>query len=212
MERLMGTLVFSLKNFLLVLNFLSAFAGMILGLTCLYLINTRSYGLNDADASFLDPLIMFGIVIGGAVLVVSILGLCGAANESNGTGIFALKTYSILVGILILVQIIFGGVAYLKREQIPTLIERSWTSAALKDSKLIAQIQSQFSCCGWKSTNDSSAVPPTCIVIFPERNEPCFEAIDESLSSHLSTLGAIGVGLGIIEVRQTLTVVTIVRN
>jgi hypothetical protein len=59
------------------------------------------------------------------------------------------------------------------------------------------QIQSQFNCCGWKSTNDTSAVPPNCISLFPERNRPSFEAIDESLNSHLSTLGMIGVGLAI---------------
>lgn len=140
---------------------------------------------------------MFGIVIGAAICLVSVLGLCGAANDGNG--LIALKTYAILVGVLILVQIIFGGVAYLKRDQLPRLIENSWTSAALNDSSVVSQIEIMFSCCGWKATNDSSAVPSNCVALYPQRNKPCFNAIEVAIADHLDTIGGIGVGLGIIE-------------
>lgn len=100
---------------------------------------------------------------------------------------------------LLFVQIIFGGVAYLKRDQIPRLIEQSWTTAALNDSSVVSQIESVFSCCGWKTINDSSAVPPNCALIFPSRDKPCFVAIGDSISDNLTTLGGIGVGVGIIE-------------
>ena len=115
--------------------------------------------------------------------------------------ILALKSYAILVVLLLFIQVIFGGVAYLKRDEIPRLVEQSWTSAALNDSAVVSQIEAMFSGCGWKAINDSSAVPANCALIFPSRQSSCAEAISDTLKDNLTTLGGIGVGVGIVEVR-----------
>lgn len=143
LDNLVASVEFSLKNFLLVLNFCASLAGIILVfsknraqsghslsptvsdtrlssdtfsfLATIYLTQTQNYGLNGAD-SFLDPLLFFGGILGTAITVVAVLGLCGAANDRNG--ILALKGYAILLGILIFAQIIFGAAAYMAMDMV----------------------------------------------------------------------------------------------
>lgn len=80
------------------------------------------------------------IVIGGIVSIISFLGCFGAANEKG----LLLKTYFVLLIILVILEISVGAAAYAKGDQIPGQLQQSWHNAAASpNSTTLLGIQEQ---------------------------------------------------------------------
>ena len=74
------------------------------------------------------------IIIGILVTIISFLGCFGAANEKG----ILLKTYFIVLCVVIILEIAVGAAAYAQRDNIPNILEQSWKTS---DSSTIIKIQ-----------------------------------------------------------------------
>ncbi|KAJ1336380.1 hypothetical protein BSLG_007164 [Batrachochytrium salamandrivorans] len=157
------------KNLLLLINFLSLLAGLILVGAGGY-INTNSaediVGLSESIA-------VASIVIGCIVAIISFLGCFGAANEKG----VLLKTYFALLLILVILEI----------------------SIALPRMQSVT------------SNVTDAAVSPIC---HPPSNitVSCSQQLTATLKGSLSTIGAAGLALGIVELVGLIFSVVLFRK
>ncbi|KND01986.1 uncharacterized protein SPPG_02492 [Spizellomyces punctatus DAOM BR117] len=183
------------KNLLLLINFLSMLAGLILIGGGAYLIS--STGPEGADFINLGGTVATAaVVIGVIVTIVSFLGCFGAANEKG----MLLKTYFALLIILVILEISVGIAAYSKRNTVENALEGAWKEAlAAKHTTAIMQIEITFECCGY--ADNSTAWPEeNCQEFFHFPTlKTCAEAVKGSLRGSLGTIGAAGLVIGIIE-------------
>ncbi|KAJ1499880.1 hypothetical protein HMI56_004155, partial [Coelomomyces lativittatus] len=128
------------------------------------------------------------IIIGLIVGLVSVAGCCGAANESR----LFLRVYFALLSILILCQIIIGGIAISHKEDVEAYVKDSWQNAYTSDQTLITRVQNFMNCCGL-TTVTTMVVSPCNFTV------PCFSKMKESFVSGMSTMATGALTMGIIE-------------
>ncbi|KAJ3088496.1 hypothetical protein HK102_008606 [Quaeritorhiza haematococci] len=212
-----------IKNLLLLINFLSMLAGLMLVGVGTYM-QTR----DDPEdiVSLSGSVAISAIIIGIIVSIISFLGCFGAANEKG----MLLKTYFALLILVILFQIGVGSAAYAKKDELPGLLEKSWESASNRtrfgvemavsipvilvsvspyeqyphcpvgteperlNPKHLLSSRQQFRCCGFLNITDRPENAPECAY-----NIPCAEKIERTLTSSLNTIGGAGIAMGVIE-------------
>jgi hypothetical protein len=166
-------------------------AGLILMAGGGYIISNNANDIIGLSSSIATAAIGIGIVVS----LISFLGCFGAANEKGGL----LKTYFVLLMILVILQVAIGAAAYAKRDNIDPLLKDAWIAGvkSTEGNKTIVQIQTTFSCCGYESVTDFS-VPQNCAELY-NFNTGCREKLKDSLTSSLSTIGGAGIAIGLIE-------------
>jgi hypothetical protein len=156
-----------------------------------YIISNQANDIIGLSSSIATAAIVIGVIIS----LISFLGCFGAANEKG----MLLKTYFVLLIILVILEVAVGAAAYAKRDNIDPLLQDAWRAGANSptNNATIAQIQTTFRCCGYASVTDN-AVPSNCAAL-TGFNVGCRESLRNNLSSSLSTIGGAGIAIGLIE-------------
>ncbi|KAI8806549.1 Tetraspanin family-domain-containing protein [Cladochytrium replicatum] len=188
------------KNLLLFINFLSLLAGIIMLGAGGYLQSTN--GIDD-----ITNMGVAAIIIGIIITIVSFLGCFGAANEKG----MLLKTYFVMLLVLVILEISVGSAAYAKRGDISTYVENRWRQAYYQQPSNILIVEQTFRCCGFMNTTDMS-IPINCVEQFPDRNTPCFANVDGSLKGSLNMIGGAGLVIGFIELVGLIFSVVLFRR
>ena len=128
-----------IKNLLLAINFLSMMAGIILMAGGAYIVSNKVSDIVGLSGGIAAASIIIGIL----VTIISFLGCFGAANEKG----ILLKTYFIVLCVVIILEIAVGAAAYAQRDNIPYILENSWKSTYAADSGSIVKIQNSVSDC-----------------------------------------------------------------
>jgi hypothetical protein len=77
------------------------------------------------------------IVIGVIVTLISFFGCFGAANEKG----ILLKTYFVILCIIIVLEMGVGIAAYSKRDSIPEALATAWKEVAQRDPVVILKVE-----------------------------------------------------------------------
>ena len=128
-----------IKNLLLAINFLSMMAGIILMAGGAYIVSNKVSDIVGLSGGIAAASIIIGIL----VTIISFLGCFGAANEKG----ILLKTYFIVLCVVIILEIAVGAAAYAQRDNIPNILENSWKNTYAADSVSIVKIQNSVSYC-----------------------------------------------------------------
>ncbi|KAJ2402465.1 hypothetical protein GGI23_000695 [Coemansia sp. RSA 2559] len=99
------------------------------------------------------------IVLGSLVTLISVLGIIGSVKRSQN--MFA--TYSGLLTLLVLVQLIALLVIYFKPSHVEARFGNVWESLYQNDPDSIKMIEKDLKCCGFKDPVDM-AIPKHCAV------------------------------------------------
>jgi Tetraspanin family len=129
------------------------------------------------------------IVLGVAVMIISILGCCGAHKRSK----FLLTAYFIIVFIIVVAQLGVIIAMYVYRDKVPDTLEDAWDDTKADDQ---TSIMKAFKCCGWKNSTDVKS-GAKC----PENSsaKPCAKKIDDFVEDHLLTISIAGIVLLVVE-------------
>jgi hypothetical protein len=181
------------KNTLLVVNFVSLFAGILL-------VATGSYVKTHEEVllGFSSSLPLFACLLGIVISIVSVMGCFGSANDEYGAG--ALRKYMISLSFLILAQILLGVIAYSQGQGIPVVIESAWLDA--NNANTVNLLQVYFQCCGFRQINDTVSQKTQCETLHQDwalNHPPCYPTIEAALRDSLSSLGAAGLVVGILQ-------------
>lgn len=113
--------------------------------------------LSTNEVSFLTDPVIWLFVLGGVVFMLGTLGCLGALREN----ICMLKCFSIIMGLILLLEIGGGCAIYFYRAQIQAQFQKSLTDVTITDYRenadfqdLIDALQSGLSCCGVNSYED----------------------------------------------------------
>ena len=182
-------------------------------------------GDNDVDKAA-NILIAAGVL----VLIIGIIGCCGAIKENK----CCLLLYSLLVFVIFILEIAAGIMAYRNRDKMEEEVTKAITTTVIKEygnpknskvTKAINFAQEQIKCCGavnykdWKHsywgnhTAKTDEVPFSCCKnnditncttapLKPENiyQEGCIEGMKDWAKEHLVVIGGIGVGIAIIQI------------
>eukprot|EP00455_Lapot_gusevi_P049623 TRINITY_DN7072_c0_g1_i4.p1 TRINITY_DN7072_c0_g1~~TRINITY_DN7072_c0_g1_i4.p1 ORF type:complete len:303 (+),score=60.06 TRINITY_DN7072_c0_g1_i4:123-1031(+) len=137
------------KRTLIGINAIFIFFGIIL---C----SIGTYGLSSRVVNKLTGInLSVGVVILGVfVILISLVGMCGALRQSRLLLIF----YSLILIILFICQISVGIAVYVKREDADSYLISGWNGAS---NELRIELQNFYLCCGLQAFNETN------------RGEPC---------------------------------------
>ncbi|KAJ3040820.1 hypothetical protein HDV00_010435 [Rhizophlyctis rosea] len=127
------------KNLLLLINFLSMLAGLILIIGGAY---AKSTTAGQALINVAESLAGWAIAIGVIVTAVSFFGCFGAANEKG----MLLKTYFALLMLLVVLEIAVGIAAYAKKDDVENLLGDAWAKSYADDPSSVASVEGTVSC------------------------------------------------------------------
>ncbi|KAJ3047559.1 hypothetical protein HK097_011424 [Rhizophlyctis rosea] len=181
------------KNLLLLINFLSMLAGLILIIGGAYSKSTVS-GDNFALLNVAGALAGWAIAIGVIVTAVGFFGCFGAANEKG----MLLKTYFAMLLLLVVLEIAVGIAAYAKKDDVENLLGHAWEDAYKNDVNKVKAIERAFSCCGYKPNQFVGLENCEALMGGPPV-QSCHEVATASLKGSLNSLGGAAIALGIIE-------------
>ncbi|KAF4524097.1 hypothetical protein B566_EDAN007680 [Ephemera danica] len=119
----MGCGTVTIKYLLFIVNLIFAVGGLALVITgSLIMSNIVKFkevlGENMGHHHAHDPAV-FNVVVGSIVLLIAFFGCCGAVQESHGMVI----TYSVLMCIILLVQLICGFFVHIHTSEIVEIVE-----------------------------------------------------------------------------------------
>uniref|UniRef100_A0A224XJR8 Tetraspanin n=1 Tax=Panstrongylus lignarius TaxID=156445 RepID=A0A224XJR8_9HEMI len=147
------------------------------------------------------------IVVGVLVFCIAFLGCCGAIRESH----CMLTTYAVILSTLLVVQFAIGITAFVYRNKIEdslnSVINQTFENDKAVD--IVDEIQMDLQCCGldgpiwYKSVNLPSSCcgrtkGKTCFIIEAYIGG-CHDKIIDLVQSSLKLLGAIAIGISVIE-------------
>ncbi|KAI9193688.1 Tetraspanin family-domain-containing protein [Polychytrium aggregatum] len=178
------------KNILLLINFLSMLAGIILICGGCYI---QTQAPSDDLIGISSGIAVAAIVIGLIVSVVSFLGCFGAANEKG----LLLKTYFAILILLIILELGVGIAGYTQRNGVVPLLETNWYQQVQNNNTLILTVEKSFGCCGFHNVTDSP-LPTNCAAAYGY-TQGCFSSLRDALQGSLSTIGGAGIVIGVIE-------------
>ncbi|ESO86955.1 hypothetical protein LOTGIDRAFT_235152 [Lottia gigantea] len=151
------------------------------------------------------------IAAGIIVLVVTFIGFCGAWMESQ----CMLIIYFTAVLVVFALEIAVGIIGFIYRDEIDGTLENQLLQG-LKDPERRGSwdiIQKQFRCCGVNSASDwqtdaSSSVPDSCCQyrgcgttgMANAYRSGCYTKSQEFIKNNFYTLGAAGIGLGVLQI------------
>jgi len=163
---------------------------------------------------------------GCLAVISSLLGYTAVALQNRGL----LALFTILLTVVFMFESIIGLLAYVYQEQIDKDLDRYLNTTFIQQygidmerTQAVDRIQTELSCCGAESysdwltsgwylnSTDKNPVPDSCCKTFSEgcgaRDHPsnipytgCIHKISLELSSHLVILGAVGLGVALLQV------------
>jgi len=185
-----------IKYITLLVNLLFLITGIILIALGAYALTE---GVDEISSVTLSALV---ITLGCFVFIVSMFGCIGAAKENCSF----FMVYSILVFIFIFIEIAFGVIAWVKRDDIPALADTNWSYLYDHDRAAIERIETTFKCCGWENVNDR-AVPPydnddtrTCVGEYPDHGDlSCQTSVTDSIENGMVVLGITAISVAVFQ-------------
>ncbi|RKO97439.1 hypothetical protein CXG81DRAFT_25214 [Caulochytrium protostelioides] len=180
------------KNLLLLINFLSLLAGLILIGGGGYL---NAHEMNSAFSGLVHSIAAAAICIGVIVALISFVGCFGAANEKG----MLLRTYFALLCIVVILEIGVGAAAIARKDSINSLLVTYYDGqAARTDGGSLVEVGTALKCCWYGQGSAPGTCDAPALAEFASQN--CFSYIEDSLTSSLATIGGAGVAIGVIEV------------
>ncbi|KAH6590058.1 hypothetical protein BASA50_009759 [Batrachochytrium salamandrivorans] len=150
-------------------------------------------------------LINFLSLLAGLILV----GAGGYINTNSAEDIVGLSESIAVASIVI--GCIHGAAAYAKRDEVSNSLDVAWHSSFSSGrNTTIAGIEKLLNCCGFSNVTDA-AVSPIC---HPPSNitVSCSQQLTATLKGSLSTIGAAGLALGIVELVGLIFSVVLFRK
>uniref|UniRef100_A0A667YTI5 Tetraspanin 1 n=1 Tax=Myripristis murdjan TaxID=586833 RepID=A0A667YTI5_9TELE len=167
----------------------------------------------------------FCIAIGAVLVLLGLLGCCGAQKESK---CLLLTFFSIIL--VIFIAEVAAGVVALAYSSFAEGILKAWATPALKEqygsdpvvTKIWNTTMTELKCCGFTNYTDfvgsefaaesGGSLPPICCQLnsFPCSTEEaelsnikgCFDQILEIFKKHANIVGGIAAGIGVLEVKS----------
>ncbi|KAI9314842.1 Tetraspanin family-domain-containing protein [Dichotomocladium elegans] len=139
-ERFISRRTQGLRESLSIFHLLAMVAG-------LAILSIGAYTFNSTVSRTLSLILL---AVGSFVTVISFTAYFGAHIEHVGF----LKTYSSTVAILLILELITLGVAYLYRKQADLFGSQAWDFFKENDSKLLFDIEQSLHCCGYSDPSD----------------------------------------------------------
>jgi len=199
---------------------------VIAGILCIYLgISTNSRiatfdDLVNLSAYSVASKILIGVGI--VMFVLAFLGCCGSVKENH----FMVMTYSVLVGLILVIQIGAAVAAYYKQDDLNDLLEEKMKESLPKagDNPELRRvwdvIQSHAECCGVKDYRDwfdvislnvsiSQKIPESCC--YPQMTEGCALSVTpttppEEAAKKIFTTGCVVRGVEYMNIGRGATV------
>jgi len=172
----------AIKTILFILNISSLFVGLLLIFV--------GYSI-ESYPDFGNELIpWFIIALGTLILLISFTGCYGASKDN----IWFLNAYFKLLLSVVILQIVFGLIAFYYRNDGEKILTVGWDRAYKANPNLIEQVEKLFECCGFYDINDR-AVPAKCHIV-TGFTEGCFKTLNQSYQDSHLAIGMLGVILG----------------
>lgn len=180
-------------------------ANTLSSISALILIGASIYGMIVTDvhfASYAIPLASF--ILGLFVLLVSMIGCCGAVIEHKQV----LIAYFIILAVLIIAQVNIAIIMFTNARNVETILDKAWDKAYEDQPGLIRDIEHKYFCCGFRNTRDRAipkSSPDAC-----EKNpwfgydQSCLTSLTNVYRSNQTALGILGLILAIIQVLALL--------
>lgn len=152
---------------------------VIAGILCIYLGISTNARINTFEdlvnlSAYSVPSKIF-IGVGIVMFIIAFLGCCGSVKENH----FMVMTYSVLVGLILVIQIGAAVAAYNKADDLSALLEKNLQDSLPKYGndteiqKVWNVIQSHAQCCGVKNFRDWFDVLSPTITISGKVPESC---------------------------------------
>lgn len=202
----MGFCECTAKFALFVFNLICAVLGLIIiGFSVITNIHGKPF--KDMLSGQITLVTIILIVIGVLVFLIAFLGCCGAVKENH----CMLTTYAVILSTLLVVQFAIGITAFVYRNKIEgslnSMISQTFENDKAED--IVDEIQMDLHCCGltgpqwWAIIN----LRPSCCgrtkdkscTIINAYPDGCQDKIIDLIKSSLKLLGAIAIGISVIE-------------
>nr|CAG8527466.1 5325_t:CDS:2 [Entrophospora candida] len=180
-------------------------ANTLSSISALILIGASIYGMIATDvhfASYAIPLASF--ILGLFVLLVSMVGCCGAVIEHKQV----LIAYFIILTVLIIAQVNIAIIMFSNARNVENILDKAWDKAYVDQPGLIRDIEHKYFCCGFRNTKDRAipkSSPDAC-----EKNpwfgydQSCLASLTNVYKSNQTALGILGLILAIVQVLALL--------
>ncbi|KAI9190334.1 hypothetical protein H9P43_001770 [Blastocladiella emersonii ATCC 22665] len=182
-NRIRGT-IWILKNTVMLINVLSLVSSV-----GFFAVGIYGYSDSSVVGIVSSSLPLACIILGIIVALISLIGVFSVANESA----LFIRVYFALLLLLILAEIIIGGVAFSHKDNVELYLTQAWTNAYKTDKSTIARLQGFFGCCGFRTVDDM-AVRDKCMTMVP-----CYTKVKQQFLTGLNTMATVAVTLGVIE-------------
>jgi len=192
----------SMKLFVIVLNILTALAGLALVVFGIYALYRSELVLYSKSV----PVTL--IVSGSIVFLISFVGCFGAEMENRTT----LMAYFGAFLLVVLAQVIVTIYAFSNTDKIDDTIDKAWQRAYDHRPKLIRTIEDEFSCCGYRNIYDR-AVPNNC-TSSPSYgyDVSCYTQLMDAYRNNQTNIGVVGGLLGFLQIVALLSTLALIHH
>jgi hypothetical protein len=192
----------SMKLFVIVLNVVTALAGLSLIVFGIYALYRSELVLYSKSI----PVTM--IISGSLVFLISFVGCFGAEMEHRTT----LMTYFGAFLLIVLAQVIVTIYAFSNTDKIDDTLDNAWQRAYEHRPKAIRTIEDEFSCCGYRNIYDR-AVPNNCSQSPSYGYETsCYTQLMEAYKNNQTTIGVVGGLLGFLQIVALLSTLALIHH
>jgi len=192
----------SMKLFVIVLNILTALAGLALVVFGIYALYRSELVLYSKSV----PVTL--IVSGSIVFLISFVGCFGAEMEHRKT----LMTYFGALLVVVLAQVIVTIYAFSNTDKIDNTVDKAWQRAYDHRPKAIRTIEDEFSCCGYRNVYDR-AVPNNCSESPSYGYDvSCYTQLTEAYRHNQTTIGVVGGLLGFLQILALLSTLALIHH
>lgn len=208
--------VICVKYLMFLFNLLFALTGLFILTIGAIIQSSYHHYANFVDESVsVAPILL--IVVGSVVFIIAFFGCCGAVKENS----CMVLTFSGFLILIFLLEIGIGIAGYVKHGQLEEILEKGFQSTLQNyehniDSKHAWNlIQAELDCCGIHGTQDwapifkNASLPRDCCSELPFNNvectahyahqNGCLPRLLSILQTNTLILGAVGVGIAIIQ-------------
>ncbi|KCV70438.1 hypothetical protein H696_02781 [Fonticula alba] len=178
------------------LKIVTAVVNLLFFISGVALITVGAYALHDELSALTSVTLSVGmIILGCLVTIISFLGCLGSIRESPGM----LKAYATFTFLFIVCEVAIGITAYLMRDDIPEIAQKSWSRLHEEDQDAIEDLQNRFKCCGWSTTDDHSVPTENCPAA-TGFTESCSASIISFIESNLAYIATAGIVIAVLQI------------
>lgn len=181
-----------------------------------------SAGSSNTYAEFAGENLPVGIlVLGVFIMLVSLVGCCGAKKESR----VILGVYSVVLVILIICQISVGIAIYAKQDEAPDMLRSAWDRSTNWQKTVI---QNSLECCGLEVYNKTSVNVPAALIptlkglagqpcpdvtLFPNSYQKvCLPIMVTKIKSSYVTVGVVAIVFAFLQIIGFLFALCLIRG